>query len=313
MRSAVFQGRTGRAAVTGVAAAAALSLLALAAPAQAGPAGPAGGQSAEARAQAAEPRKNPGARIIGGGAVPNDKYPFMAALLSKGKGSAAGRNFCGGSLVDAFTIMTAAHCVAGADPKGIQVAVGRTVLSNSRQGQIRNVEAITVHPRYAKNPAYDLAFLHLDFAKPVQGIVPVKLPTVGTDALIKPGALATVTGWGATDTDLPETTDRLREVKVPILSHAECEAASEPGPYTSGIDLCAGVEGKDSCWGDSGGPLFRTIKNRETPIQIGVVSRGDGCAAQGGPGIYTSLSSAKLWKTLHESPAGKKIAKRLGR
>ncbi|WP_197359211.1 S1 family peptidase, partial [Streptomyces clavuligerus] len=273
--------------------------------AQAGPADP-GPQP-----QATQAPKDPGAFIIGGGAVPNDKYPFMVALLMKGKGSPVDRQFCGGSLLDAYTVVTAAHCVDHTDPKDIQVVAGRTVLSNTQQGQVRDVMGITVHPRYAKNYAYDLAFIDIDWKKPITGIAPVKLPTTGTDALIKPGAKATVTGWGNTDTELPNFPDRLREVDVPILSHAECEISNSP--YEKGVDLCAGVEGKDSCQGDSGGPLFRKLKGREAPIQIGVVSRGDGCAAQGAPGVYVSLSSAKLWKTLYESPEGAKVAKRLGR
>ncbi|MER6914292.1 serine protease [Streptomyces sp. NPDC000594] len=302
MNLGAFRGRSGRIAAAGVASAAAVAVLAAAAPALAGPPTP-----------SAEPRtvqpKGPGAPIIGGSAVPNDKYPFQAALLFKGKGSPVDRQFCGGSLVDAFTVMTAAHCVDGGDPKEIEVTVGRTVLSNTKQGKLRNVVDTVVHPRYGKNGAYDLAFVYLE--KPVTGIAPIGLPTVGTDALIKPGVKATVTGWGNTDTVLPNFPNRLREVKVPILSHEECEIST--GGFTKGIDLCAGVQGKDSCQGDSGGPLFRNINGRENAIQVGIVSRGEGCAAQGAPGIYVSLSSAKLWKTLYESPEGKKIAKRLGR
>ena len=38
-------------------------------------------------------------------AVPHE-YPFMAALMNRG------RQFCGGSLIDDNHILTAAHCVA---------------------------------------------------------------------------------------------------------------------------------------------------------------------------------------------------------
>ncbi|WP_407077464.1 trypsin-like serine protease [Streptomyces sp. SCSIO 30461] len=37
----------------------------------------------------------------------------MAALLTKGKGSALKRQFCCGSLISANVVMTAAHCVTG--------------------------------------------------------------------------------------------------------------------------------------------------------------------------------------------------------
>lgn len=259
----------------------------------------------------------PAHAIIGGTEVSNDAYPFMAAVMDKGSGSALDRQFCGGSLVTADTVMTAAHCLvddAGkpTKPKKLQVAVGRTVLSKAGQGQIRNVAkgGVVVHPRYLKGQeAYDVAFIQL--SKPVRGISPIALPTQGTDALIRPGQKATVAGWGNTDTELPNTPDRLREVKVPILSHAEC--GTSYAEYNAKVNFCAGVETKDSCQGDSGGPIFRNVPGRRAPIQIGVVSYGDGCGAQGAPGVYTSVSSSKLWKTLDESAAGKKVKRGLHR
>lgn len=259
----------------------------------------------------------PAHAIIGGTEVSNDAYPFMVAVMDKGQGSALDRQFCGGSLVTADTVMTAAHCLvddAGkpVSPKKLQLAVGRTVLSAAGQGQIRNAAkgGVVVHPRYLKGQeAYDVAFIQL--SKPVRGISPIALPTQGTDALIRPGQKATVSGWGNTDTELPNTPDRLREVKVPILSHAECKTSY--GEYDSKVNFCAGVETKDSCQGDSGGPIFRHVPGRRAPIQVGVVSYGEGCGAQGAPGVYTSVSSSKLWKTLDESAGGKKIKRGMNR
>ncbi|MEV6238386.1 serine protease [Lentzea sp. NPDC051838] len=244
------------------------------------------------------------APIIGGVDVPDDAYPFMAALRLKRPPSARGQVVCGGSLIDAVTVLTAAHCV-GNDPEDLEVVVGRTVLSNGRQGQVRDVAAISSHPRFGREPGYDVALLHLDDA--VVSIRPILQPTRGTDALIRPGAKATVIGWGNTDTGLPHRPDRLRQVDVPLLSHNECAIAYGPemglDAYNRATDICAGVEGKDSCQGDSGGPIFRTVPGTQTHIQIGVVSRGEGCAAQGGPGIYTYTGSQQLWDTMGP-PAG---------
>lgn len=251
-------------------------------------------------------------RIIGGTEVANGAHPFSVALLETGHGSARDRQFCGGSVASPDVILTAAHCVAGATSNELEVVAGRTVLSDAKQGQVRAVapEGVVVHPRYAKNRAYDVAFIIL--AKPLKGISPVKLPTAGTDALIRPGQKATVVGWGNTDSNMGNFPDRLRQVQVPLLAHDECQV-SYPKGYDSSVNICAGAEGKDSCQGDSGGPLFRTVRGRQDPIQIGVVSSGDGCAEQGAPGIYTSLSSAKLWKTLDESAKGREIKEWLRR
>ena len=243
-------------------------------------------------------------RIIGGTAVPNDAYPFMASLQF------AGEAFCGGSLVAPRVVMTAAHCVTGADPlsglpvpdvDGVTVTVGRTVLSDGSQGQDRGLAGadaggpVVVHPRYLQeDEAYDLAFVTLD-----------------RPALLRPGQSATVIGWGNTDTALGNFPDRLRQVQVPMLATEECELSFDS--FRPGVNMCAGVVGKDSCQGDSGGPLFRRPPARDTAYQIGVVSYGDGCGEQGAPGVYVSLSSADLWDTLAESPEGKAIAKSLRR
>ncbi|MDQ1007756.1 secreted trypsin-like serine protease [Streptomyces sp. V4I23] len=255
-----------------------------------------------------EERARPSIKIIGGVEQPASAHPWMAALLNKGSGSPTDRQFCGGSLISADVVLTAAHCVTGTEAKQLEVTVGRTVLSDKRQGQLRNVRSIVSHPRYAKgDEAYDLALLEL--AKPVAGIAAVKMPTAGTDALLRPGAQATVIGWGNTDTEVPSFPDRLRGVKVPLLSHAEC-TATYPA-YNKAVNVCAGVEGKDSCQGDSGGPLFRKVAGRT--YQIGIVSYGEGCGEQGAPGVYTSTSSKKLWDTLAESREGKRMKQLLRR
>ncbi|WP_149085168.1 MULTISPECIES: S1 family peptidase [Microbacterium] len=258
-------------------------------------------------------------RIIGGKAVPNDAYPFMASLQFGGEA------FCGGSLVAPRVVMTAAHCVTSADPvtglpmpevDGVTVTVGRTVLSDDGQGQDRGLAGpdaggpVVVHPRYLDgDEAFDVAFVMLD--RPVTGIVPVKLPTKGTDALLRPGQSATVIGWGNTDTALGNFPDRLRQVQVPMLATEECELSYDS--FRPGVNMCAGTVGKDSCQGDSGGPLFRQPPGRDTAYQIGVVSYGDGCGDQGAPGVYVSLSSSELWDTLAESSEGRAIAKSLRR
>ncbi|MER7761614.1 serine protease [Streptomyces sp. NPDC097619] len=250
----------------------------------------------------------PPAGIIGGRDVADGTYPWMTALLSKGKGRPVDRQFCGGSLIAPDLVLTAAHCVTGVKLKSIEVTVGRTLLSDKKQGALRDLRSIVVHPRYLRGQeAYDLALLEL--AAPVRGVAAVKLPTPGTDALLRPGAKATVIGWGNTNTEITNYPDRMRGVQVPILSHPECKATYRG--YDKSVNVCAGVEGKDSCQGDSGGPLFRVVAGRT--YQIGIVSYGEGCAEQGAPGVYASTSSAKLWKTLGESAEGRRVLKHLGR
>merc|ERR1712172_91845 len=62
--------------------------------------------------------------------------------------------------------------------------------------------------------------------------------------------------------------------------------SSAPGGITKHM-LCASEPNKDSCSGDSGGPLFIC---RGTCTQIGIVSWGIGCAKAQYPGVYTRVT-----------------------
>jgi len=58
--------------------------------------------------------------------------------------------------------------------------------------------------------------------------------------------------------------------------------------------ICAGSDQVDACQGDSGGPLI--VRRADgTPVQVGVVSWGLGCAMPNRPGIYTRVSAYRLW------------------
>jgi secreted trypsin-like serine protease len=120
-------------------------------------------------------------QIVGGTEVPNGKYRFVAALLDTRYDQ---QQFCGGSLIDEDSVLTAAHCVVGTSPRPLRVIVGRTVL-DSNQGQVRRV---FVHPDYRGNrsDAYDAAVLQLSGS--VSGIAPIKLPTSNHNSLENQGA-----------------------------------------------------------------------------------------------------------------------------
>ena len=55
--------------------------------------------------------------------------------------------------------------------------------------------------------------------------------------------------------------------------------------------------GVDSCQGDSGGPLWRNIEveGQVRATQIGVVSRGKGCAGFNDPAIFGSVKRIYSW------------------
>ena len=227
--------------------------------------------------------------IIGGTAVPTGKYPFIAALLdTRIAGGADSQQFCGATLIDPNSVLTAAHCVYGESATPLRVTVGRTVLS-SNQGQKRRVSRIFVHPSYDPNSsdAYDAAVLKLSSL--VSGVAPIMLATASQNFLEAPGRNATVAGWGKTGSNY--FPDRMREAQVPIVS--DDQAASVYGTsYFKSLMVAAGKEGKDTCQGDSGGPMFAKADSNYT--QIGITSFGFGCAVAGYPGVYAEVNASSI-------------------
>lgn len=71
--------------------------------------------------------------------------------------------------------------------------------------------------------------------------------------------------------------------------------------------LCAGGEqGKDSCRGDSGGPLmvsYGSEPNKNNWFLIGVVSFGPSpCGLEGWPGVYTRVGDYSSWISTNVKP-----------
>ncbi|MCA2215507.1 S1 family peptidase [Jidongwangia harbinensis] len=246
-------------------------------------------------AAAAEPPRPPVASIIGGTEVPDGKYPFIGSLQLQWEEGVWVHN-CGATLIDARGLaLTAAHCVAGAteeDLANLRLVIGQTTQS-ATHGQVLGIAEVTVYEKA------DAALLWLDGA--VSGITPVQLVTPGTDALERPGRNVITAGWGSTILDPFNpgvggpgelAPDRMQEVSVPIVSDDECKVAYPN--LKRNTEICAGRHGKDSCQGDSGGPLFTKVPGTDRYLQLGIVSWGFGCAAQGLPGVYTQLSNKRL-------------------
>jgi secreted trypsin-like serine protease len=260
-------------------------------------------QSGEATAQAADeqsPYASVSPLIVGGTAVPNGNYPFMAALLDKRRaGDAFDELFCGGTLIDKDSVLTAAHCLVNPRPDKLQVVVGRTAL-NQHRGQLRSVSRRFIHPRYNGN-GYDAGVLKL--SRPVTGIKPIKLATAKQNNLEKPGHILTSAGWGVVK-QRPGPFDirpfRMHEVSVPVVSDSRAKRAyrSQGIRYLPSLQVAAGKEEKGACFGDSGGPLFDS--GRRT--QVGITSHGaGGCGQARYPAVYTEVNNPRIGKWIHSA------------
>lgn len=226
--------------------------------------------------------------IVGGTVVPSaTTYPFMANLQKSGS------FICGASIVTSKVLVTAAHCVYGGTASTFKVRVG--TLTYASGGTLVQVASFTIMPKYSSSTSdYDVAVLKLStaltFGSTISGI-----SLVGSGADPAAGLVTTTMGWGLT-TDGGSVSSVLREVDVPVIARTTCQSNYPSESITTRM-FCAGYSsgGKDSCNGDSGGPII----NKTSGILLGAVSWGYGCAVAGSPGVYTSFADTELntWLT----------------
>uniref|UniRef100_A0A146KWK6 Phenoloxidase-activating factor 2 n=2 Tax=Lygus hesperus TaxID=30085 RepID=A0A146KWK6_LYGHE len=230
-------------------------------------------------------------RIVGGQNADLGEWPWIVALFN------SGRQFCGGSLIDNSHILTAAHCVAHMsawDVARLTVHLGDHNIKSTQETRhlVKKVKRVVRHRGFDSTTLYnDIAILTLEspvtFSKQIRAIC---LPTSGATYA---GKIATVIGWGSLSESGPQPSI-LQEVNIPVWTNRECRGKYGPAAPGGIVEhfLCAGEDRRDSCSGDSGGPL---MVNDGKWTQIGIVSWGIGCGKGQYPGVYTRVTAFLPW------------------
>jgi len=266
------------------------------------------------------------ASIVGGAGASISSFPFQVALYDTQAGSPAAGFFCGGVIIDATHVVTAAHCVVGAtgSPGEMAVLAGSSSLDPTDPGSVRDpVQSSTFDLHYnSVSSDDDVALLTLarplwsgSTAPSVNGtntIAPLPLDPGRASAYgnpnTAPAIVATASGWGDVNPapgHVPSYPTSLRAVQIPLVSESQCEEqyAVIEQPITSSM-ICAGGGRShvDTCYGDSGGPL---VVDQDTParppgdyVLIGLVDFGNGCAQSGYAGVYTRIASSSIMSFL---------------
>lgn len=244
-------------------------------------------------------------KIIGGHLTVRGKWPWQVAVLNRQKEA-----FCGGTLIAARWVLTAAHCVR----KRLYVRVGDYDLAK-REGSEQELSVVRSieHPQYDEEIVdNDVALLKLNssvrFGRHAK---PACLPRQGS-ALPPPATMCIILGWGKLNHAATHGTHTLHEARVPLADSDDCLAAYKDYYQITDNMLCAGFKrasgrrrGRnrrkdvkdrgwpDSCSGDSGGPLL-CEKDRRWHV-YGVTSFGDGCGRKGKFGIYAKVPNYVSW------------------
>ncbi|XP_007535151.2 serine protease 38 isoform X2 [Erinaceus europaeus] len=229
------------------------------------------------------------ARISGGSSAPEGKWPWQASLHY------AGFHICGGTIIHAYWILSAAHCFGKEkNIKAFDMYVGLVNLNAvGCHTQWFEINRVILHPTYQMyHPVGgDIALVQLknriefsDYVRPVC-LAP---PDVNLNNLT-----CWSSGWGVISLD-GNTSESLQEAPQPLIPVAICRFLYGY-EYILPDMLCAGdIQNMTSvCEGDSGGPLVCDFNN--TWIQIGVVSWGRGCLYPVFPAVYARVSYFSKW------------------
>jgi secreted trypsin-like serine protease len=271
-------------------------------------------------------------RIVGGTNVTSqNEFPSFVDL-----------DGCGGTLIDKYFVLTAAHCVDSSDKRYYREYI-RLGGINDKTGSIVRVAKFIIHPLWDTNHfyRYDMALLRLACAsrRPIQrlnfnGSIPMEVITALRPRRQIPQPLVVI-GEGRASYN-GTATRRLQKVTVDVVPTSTCGTSyikkfgdeAIPGftETNNQLILCAGkldTGGKDSCKGDSGGPLYimmprggnstKPSTSALVPVQVGIVSFGEDCGLKDFPGIYTRVSAYEKFITetiaIYYTSKGKQLTK----
>ncbi|XP_013098895.2 venom protease [Stomoxys calcitrans] len=239
--------------------------------------------------------------IVGGEKADPKEFPFMALLIYQ-RGGESPSYICGGSLISSKFVLSAAHCFyQPRNPNIIRLGeldYGRT--DDDASPVNIAIKKYTNHEGYNHlgDKFHDIAVVELE--REVQFndyIMPICLPLVDGRAFTQ----FLAAGWGAVK-DFGESSSHLLKVKLDIFDDNEClghiDTDADQAINTT-IQMCAGSHhyARDTCTGDSGGPLFVDHPDYNClHLILGVTSFSHGgCANIGYPAFYGRISEYVDW------------------
>jgi secreted trypsin-like serine protease len=227
--------------------------------------------------------------VVGGTPVPAGTWPDAVAVI-------ANDAMCSGTLIAPDVVLTAGHCI---ETHPIGVVVNDVDLSK-QSGEAIRVKSATAYPDWQHS--YDVGVLVLDHAASAKPRAIASACTVKEH--LTDGAKVHVVGFGLTTEDGTGMNTRLHEALLTVTdatctNDPDCQPSVAPGG-----EFMAGGDGVDSCFGDSGGPIY--IDGFKGSALIGVVSRGIeeiGGKPCGGGGVYVRADAVVPWieKTTHRT------------
>ena len=225
-------------------------------------------------------------RIIGG-KVASAMIPWQVSISNMGWEN---MHFCGGSILDSKTILTAAHCFPTFDKWSTYIRAGSKDAWNG--GQLIQVEKAIEYPKKidTNSNEHDIYILKLktplkfnDNVKPI--CLATKDPADGQNCF--------VSGFGVSKTGNTNPERYLKWDSEPIASKQQCENTflfiNVPNLICSGGDKA----NSGTCQGDSGGPLVCLEGNK--PVLVGALGMGAGTCEEKSPALWARVKNYSSW------------------
>lgn len=234
-------------------------------------------------------------RIINGELADIKQFPFQVSLHFNF--SKKYLFFCGGSVISANSVLTAAHCISDKKPGKYLVRTGSSY--QNQYGTVYEVSNVISHPGYdLRDVKNDIGIVRTN--QPLFNTPNVRLVHIWKKDDPERGQPVTCIGWGRTGPNSNSSISlKLLSVNLKIIDRMSCRHnISKVTRHRVSITknhICAGDLSQGPYQGDSGGPL---LYNGQL---YGIVSFGARSSSFPPiPTVYTRVKSYLKWinKTL---------------
>ncbi|KAI2510347.1 serine-type endopeptidase [Fragilaria crotonensis] len=180
-----------------------------------------------------------GSRIVGGFKADPKRHPFFTQLLVSTESDSAWE--CGGTLIAADVVLTAAHCVTTDDSWdpiwSIEMWVNSTSVYYSPYEYYRSAISYLVYPLYDDTTlSHDLALIFLD--EPVKGVTLAKINKNANSPAV--GKALTAIGLGLMQRPSEVEATYLMQVSMNTRAGSDCSSFFGAAYFKNRNQICAG-------------------------------------------------------------------------